>query len=194
MEREISTNKRKIRKLTIFSMLAAVCIILGVTPLGIIPVPPVGATIIHIPVIIMAILEGPILGALMGLVFGVISFTNSFLRPSPTSFVLWNPLVSIMPRIFIGLVAYYGYKYCPIKKESIKIALSAILSTLTNTVGLLGMMYLLYGDKVAIAFRQNPQTIGKYILILGITHGIPEILLAVFITIPIVLAIKKIKK
>lgn len=69
MERNLVSTRTKTRKLTTFAMLAAISIILGFTPLGIIPIPPVGATIMHIPVIITAILEGPVLGALMGLVF-----------------------------------------------------------------------------------------------------------------------------
>ncbi|WP_431732442.1 ECF transporter S component [Clostridium botulinum] len=63
MEKNFSMEKKeKTRKIAVFAMFSAISVILGFTPLGIIPIPPVAATIIHVPVIITAILEGPVLG------------------------------------------------------------------------------------------------------------------------------------
>lgn len=194
MERNLVSTRTRTRKLTTFAMLAAISAILGLTPLGIIPIPPVGATIMHIPVIITAILEGPILGALMGLVFGIISFINAIIKPTPISFAAMNPLVSILPRMLIGVVAYYVYKGVPLKNESIKVGASAALATLMNTIGFLGMMYLLYAEPVAKALGQNVDTVGKFLLVLGTTHGLPEMGVAIVITIPIVFAVRKIKR
>ncbi|QGU96527.1 ECF transporter S component [Clostridium bovifaecis] len=194
MERNLVSTTTRTRKLTTFAMLAAISAILGLTPLGIIPIPPVGATIMHIPVIITAILEGPILGALMGLVFGIISFVNAIIKPTPLSFAAMNPLVSIFPRMLIGVVAYYVYKGIPLKNESIKVGASAALATLMNTVGFLGMMYLLYAEPVAKALGQKVDTVGKFLLVLGTTHGLPEMGVAIVITIPIVFAVRRIKR
>jgi uncharacterized membrane protein len=194
MERNLVSTRTKTRKLTTFAMLAAISIILGFTPLGIIPIPPVGATIMHIPVIITAILEGPVLGALMGLVFGIISFVNAIMKPTVLSFAAMNPLVSIVPRMLIGIVAYYAYDLIKLKNETIKVGVSAALATLMNTVGFLGMIYLLYAEPAAKALGQKVDTVGKFLLVLGTTHGLPEMGVAVLITIPIVFAIKKIKR
>ncbi|HPM00094.1 MAG TPA: ECF transporter S component, partial [Bacillota bacterium] len=54
-----------VRKLVIVGVLGGVSAILGMTPLGFIPVGPTRATIMHIPVIIGAIMEGPVVGALV---------------------------------------------------------------------------------------------------------------------------------
>lgn len=195
MERNFTTQgKTRTRKLTTFAMMAAVSAILGLTPLGILPVPPVGVTIMHIPVIITAILEGPLLGALMGAVFGVISLISAIVRPNVLSFAAVNPLVSVLPRIFIGLVAYYVYKGLPVKKESLRIGVSTAVATLMNTVGFLGMMYLLYGQEVAKVLGRSVETIGKFILGIGITHCPPEIGVAIIITVPIIFAVRKINK
>lgn len=195
MERNFATQgNKKTRKLTTFAMLAAISAILGLTPLGIIPIPPVGATIMHIPVIITAILEGPVLGALMGLVFGIISFINAIMKPTPISFVAMDPLVSIAPRILIGVVAYYVYRMNPLKNEGIKVGVTAAVATLMNTVGFLGMMFLLHGEQVAKALARPVDTIGKFLFGLGVTHGLPEIAVAVVITIPIVFAVRKVRK
>lgn len=190
----MKTKKEKIRKITTFAMFSAISVILGFTPLGIIPIPPVSATIIHVPVIIVAILEGPLMGALMGLVFGIISFATAIMRPTVISFIAYNPLVSIVPRILIGLVAYYVYKFFPGKKESLKVGVSAALGTLMNTVGFLGMGYIIYGNKIAEALGRDPSTIGKWVLAIGASHCSVEMIVAILITIPIIFSGKKIRK
>ncbi|MDO5302172.1 MAG: ECF transporter S component [Tissierellia bacterium] len=98
------------RKLVIVAMLGAITVVLGLTPLGFIPIGPLNATTMHIPVILAAILEGPIVGALVGLIFGLSSLFNAITRPTPISIVFYNPLISILPRILIGLIAYYIYR------------------------------------------------------------------------------------
>ena len=102
-------NKEKTRKLVISAMLGAITIVLGLTPLGFIPLGVMNATTMHIPVIIAAILEGPIVGAAVGLIFGVSSMVKAFTMPLPTSFVFWNPLIAVLPRVLIGVVSYYLY-------------------------------------------------------------------------------------
>ena len=56
MERNFKTNF-SVRQITMVGMLSAISIFLGLTGLGFIPIPPVKATIMHIPVIIGAIVE-----------------------------------------------------------------------------------------------------------------------------------------
>ncbi|MGN0144528.1 MAG: ECF transporter S component, partial [Clostridium sp.] len=107
------SNNRKlsIRQITMVGMLSAISIFLGVSGLGFIPIPPVRATIMHVPVIIGAIVEGPIVGALVGLVFGLFSMYQNITAPGPTSFLFWNPIIALVPRILIGVVAYYVYNF-----------------------------------------------------------------------------------
>ena len=96
------TARNKNRKLVIASMLGAITIVLGMTPLGLIPLGFINATTMHIPVIIAAIAEGPIVGALVGLIFGISSLLNAILKnASPVAFVFYNPLISIVPRVLI---------------------------------------------------------------------------------------------
>ena len=119
------TEKRilSIRQMTMIGMLSAVSIFLGLTGLGFIPIPPVKATIMHIPVIIGAIVEGPVVGSLVGLVFGLFSMYQNFTAPGPTSFIFWNPIIALVPRVLIGITAYYIYAFLKnkIKNKSISI-------------------------------------------------------------------------
>ncbi|MGO3018764.1 MAG: ECF transporter S component, partial [Anaerococcus sp.] len=72
-------NKEKTRKLVVTAMLGAITIVLGLTPLGFIPLGFINITTMHIPVIIGAILEGPIVGAIVGLLFGLFSIVNAII-------------------------------------------------------------------------------------------------------------------
>lgn len=128
----IQSTKMSTKKVTIAGMLGAFSVVLGMTPIGFIPIPMLGinATTMHIPVVIGAILGGPMVGTLIGLIFGV----SSFIRVGSPFFA--DPLISILPRLFIGVMSYYTYKAF---KHSIP---AAIVGTLTNTVGVMSMAYL----------------------------------------------------
>lgn len=112
LERRDIMKKAKVlnvRRMAIIGILGAISVVLGLTPLGFIPVGPTRATTMHIPVIIGAILEGPIVGAIVGLIFGIFSIFQAITNPTPVSVVFLNPIVSVLPRVLIGITAYYAY-------------------------------------------------------------------------------------
>ena len=92
-----------VRQLTTIGMLSGISIFMGLTGLGFIPLPFMKATIMHIPVIIGAILEGPLVGATVGLVFGLFSIYQNITAPTLLSPVFMNPIVAIIPRVLIGI-------------------------------------------------------------------------------------------
>ncbi|OOM16331.1 ECF transporter S component [Clostridium saccharobutylicum] len=196
MERTNTKQRLSVRQITMIGMLSAISIFLGLTGLGFIPIPPVKATIMHIPVIIGAIVEGPIVGALVGLVFGLFSMYQAFTTPLPTSFIFWNPIIALVPRILIGIIAYYVYVFFrnKIHKQSISIGIAAICATLTNTIGVLGLTYLIYVDKYSAAIGINRAVAGATIGMIGITNGIPEAIVSAVISIPVIITVLKIKK
>lgn len=196
MEKTNTKLRLSVRQMTMVGMLSAISIFLGLTGLGFIPIPPVRATIMHIPVIIGAIVEGPIVGALVGLVFGLFSMYQNFTAPGPTSFIFWNPIIALIPRILIGLVAYYLYtllKY-KFKNQGICIAIAALCATMINTIGVLGLTYVFYVDKYASVLGINPNTAGVAIATIGATNGIPEAIISAVISVPVIIAIFKIKR
>ena len=89
-------KKVDVRKMAIIGVLAAISIMLSMTPLGFIPIGPTNATIMHIPVIIGAIVEGPLVGITVGFIFGATSLLKALTMPTITSFAFINPLVSIL--------------------------------------------------------------------------------------------------
>ncbi|NLY43261.1 MAG: ECF transporter S component [Clostridiaceae bacterium] len=201
-----------IRQITIVGVLAAITVVLGQSGLGFLVIPglPAKITIMHIPVIVGAVLEGPVVGALVGLLFGIFSIIQNMLVPTALSFAFLNPLVSVLPRVLIGITAYYSYnaikfrsdeltlrflgKAFKLLSEGLRIGIAAAVGTITNTVGVLGMIYLLYAAPFAELNNVSVSKAGTIIMGIGITNGIPEVVAAVIITTTIVLSLKKILK
>lgn len=162
------------RSIVITGMLGAIAIALGASGLGFIPVPtPVGrATILHIPAIIAGIIEGPYVGAMVGLIFGL----NSFLTAqSPLSA---DPIVAILPRIFIGVISYYVFRLFK-RNSTLGAAFAAAAGTLTNTIGFLGLG--------VIQGYINWPAVAAILM----THSIFEIVLAIIIVMALVKALER---
>lgn len=162
------------RRVVIAGVLASISILLGATRLGFIPVPtPAGsATIMHIPAILGGIMEGPAVGAIIGLAFGIFSFFQATIP------MFKDPLVAILPRIFIGITAWLTYIGLKRVNEVVALAVSAVVGTLTNTVLVLGMAVLRGYMAPGVA------------LTVGITHGLPEIVVAAIIVVAVMVAWK----
>lgn len=189
-----SVGKFGVRQIAIIGMLAAVSIMLGLSGFGFIPLPTAKATIMQIPVIIGAILEGPLVGAMIGLLFGLFSIIQSITAPNILSFAFINPLVSVLPRVLIGVTAYYAYKWTWSKREAVRIGVGAVVGSLTNTFGVLTMIYVLYAAQFAAARGISLEAAAQVIYSIALVNGVPEAIIATAITIPIVMAIKKRQK
>ena len=173
--------------MSILSILIAIIILQDFIPvLGNIPIGPLSLTTLHITVIITAIVLGPVDGAIVGGVWGVITWIRAFTMPSsplaPLVFV--NPLVSVVPRIFIGLIA--GWLFLGlmkvIKKPVVPMVIAAIGGALTNTLLVLGFIYLFYHTQaVAQAYGVNVDHLFKALLAIFATNGLAEMVLAAII-------------
>lgn len=117
---------------------------LSFTPLGFIRVPNISgaATTLHIPAVVAGVVAGPLAGALVGLVLALTSwwqFGGVFMQ-----FAGGNLLVALaaafLPRVLIGVVAYYAYR---VLRGTAAAVLAAFLGTTTNTAGVLGILWFL---------------------------------------------------
>jgi uncharacterized membrane protein len=135
MEAPTNSSTLDVRKIVITGVLAAIAILLGVTRLGFIPVPNISgsATIMHVPAIVGGVMEGWLVGLLVGGIFGLFSFLQA------TSPVFKNPLVSVFPRLFIGVTAYFTYRWLKTRNEYVALVVAGVIGTVTNTVLVLGM-------------------------------------------------------
>lgn len=195
MEKSVSVQQKFApRQLAVVGILASISIMLGLTGYGFIPLPMAKATIMHVPVIIGAILEGPLVGMAVGLIFGLFSIFQNMTTPNVLSFAFLNPLVSVVPRVLIGLTAYYSYRLLAGRKEAVGIGIGAVVGSLTNTVGVLGMIYLVYAADFAAARGINPDAVLKVVYTIALVNGLPEAVISVLISIPVILAVKKARK
>lgn len=191
---EIMKNTKDMTLLALMS--AIIIVMLAIPGLGYIPLPYMNATLVHIPVIILAIVKGPKLGALIGGVFGVSSLINSLIRPNITSFIFINPLVSVLPRILIGLITGYISKLLNKKKwkYNLQNIIPAGIGSMVNTVGVLGMIYLLYAKdylEVTGKVGSNAFLVIGYI---AITQGVVEMIISMIIATPIANSLLKLNK
>ncbi|WP_094606947.1 hypothetical protein SPSIL_047960 [Sporomusa silvacetica DSM 10669] len=194
MEKMVSlrgTGRFGVRQIAVIGMLSAISIMLGLSGFGFIPLPTAKATIMQIPVIIGAILEGPVVGAMIGLIFGLFSIVQNLTAPTILSFAIINPLVSVLPRVLIGITAYYSYKWTWGKREGVRIGVGAIVGSLTNTFGFLTMVYLLYAAEFAATRGIEMGAAAKVIYSIALINGIPEAIIAAAISVPVIGAIKK---
>lgn len=177
-----SANKKlNVRKMAVIGVLSAISIMMSMLPfIGYIPIGPIKATIMHIPVIIGAIIEGPVVGATIGLIFGLTSLWSAITQPVTLSPLFYNPLVSVLPRVLIGIVAYFVYKgvYKVSKKVYVSGFIAGIIGSVTNTAGVLGMIYILYADKYLALIEQQGSNAAKLLFGVVLTSGIPEAIVA----------------
>ncbi|MGI6367582.1 MAG: ECF transporter S component [Anaerolineae bacterium] len=142
----MDAQERGIRRVVTAGLLLAVTLLLALTPVGFIPVPtPAGsATIAHIPSIIGGILEGPLVGLIVSLGFGFAAFLSPLVPVK-------DPLVIIVPRLAIGVVA--ALVYLGLRKAN-KAALLAILFVLLAAVlwaaKVVSEVYLWLGIAIAV--------------------------------------------
>ena len=195
-----------VRKIVISGILGAIAILLGVTRLGFIPVPtPAGhATIMHIPVILGGVLEGPVVGLITGAIFGLFSF----LQPGAPFFA--DPLFSIFPRLFIGVVSYLVYFF---SKKVIDLA-ARPQASITPGVDGTSPKPTAAGSKIsrilpyllAGAFGSATNTVlvmvmatwrgylpSEVSISIGVLHGVPELILAAILTVILVQGIQRIR-
>ncbi len=186
-------SNQKIRRMVLLAMFSAIIVLLGITPLGLIPITPLmKATTLHIPVIIGAILLGPADGAILGGVFGIMSFiSNSFLSPGITSFVftplqvlpgtdhgsLLSLLICFVPRILIGVTAGYTFRLIS-RFDKSKIgacAAAGVVGSVVNTALVFGGIALFFGPEYAAA---KGDVLLAAIMGMIVTYGIPETIVA----------------
>jgi uncharacterized membrane protein len=161
--------KLKVRQSVIAGLLGAIAILLGVTRWGFIgPFPPllmVGATIMHVPAIIGGVLEGSLVGLIIGLIFGVFSWLQAPTENPPVNLWFSNPLVSILPRLFIGITSAYAYQVLCQVNQVVALAAAGLVGTLTNTILVIGMIIVLgYAPAAIIIPAVLPQAIAEIIV------------------------------
>jgi len=189
----MKTKKHDTRWMVSVALMAAIVIVLANTPLGMIQLPIIKATTVHIPVIIGAILLGPSAGAILGAVFGVCSLISNTMAPTLLSFA-FSPFmsttgipgalkaiwISVGCRILIGVVAGWLWILLSKLKVSQVIALPIVgfIGSMVNTVAVMGSIYLLFAQQYAQARELGVTAVWGLIMGTVTASGIPEAIAA----------------
>ncbi|MDR3263272.1 MAG: ECF transporter S component [Clostridiales bacterium] len=148
---------------------------------------------------VAALSEGLFTGVAVSTMFGITSLVSSFVFPVALSVCFHNPLISVLPRIFMGVVVFYTYKGLNklIKNPAqnkwlgwLKIGIAAAAGALYNTVSVMGMIAIFYGgrDIAGTVISLN------FILLVVATAGVAEFLVCLLLAPPIVSAINRFKR
>ncbi len=177
-------RKDRTSKITVMALLLAILIIQTFVPgIGYIPIGPIQATIIHLTVIIGASLFGAQTGLILGASWGVLRMIKAAIIPDIMSIVFLNPLVSVVPRMLVGLIAGLLASYLDGKvKDKTKFVITGIVGSLVNTITVLGAIYLFSADAYAAALNIPVSAlIATFIATIG-SNGILEAVTSAIIT------------
>lgn len=149
------------RQIVYSGVLGGIAAFLAFSGLGVVPLPSLigNATILHVPAILGGALEGPVVGALVGAVFGVFSWMEA----GPVV-ILRDPLVSVLPRLVIGVAAWASFALLKDRSLYLASAAAGVLGSLSNTAGVLGMAVLLGYLPPAAVVLVLPQAIAEAVL------------------------------
>ena len=153
----MNTRKRDTRWLVGVAMFVALQMVLQLTGIGLIPLPLIRATTLHIPVIVGAVLLGPLAGAILGGTFGMCSMWTATTASTPLSFA-FSPFladtaagavkavwIALGCRILIGVVS--GWLWIALKKWKVNrfaaLPVVGVAGALTNTVLVMGSILFL---------------------------------------------------
>lgn len=171
------------RSIVVAGVLIAISAVLALTGLGYFPVPNVtaSATIMQVPPIIGGVLEGPLVGAVVGLVFGIDSLVkfSSIVLTSPAyanspAWLGWLAAIVIilLPRLLIGPAAWLVYKSLRSNNEIAALGAAGVVGSLTNTVLVIGFAILLQVFTFEIVAVVIPQAIFESILAAVVTIAV----------------------
>lgn len=193
-----SAPNRRTVLLVLTSMLTALLLVMGFTPLGLIDLPIIKATILHVPVIIGSVLLGPKRGAFLGGVFGAVSLWKNTMAPSLLSFAFspfiplpgephgspWALVICLAPRILTGVAPWFVFRACASLAQekawgrAAGYVLAGVSGAAVNTALVMGMMGLVLGDAFAAAQGIAQEMVSGAVLGIVLANGIPEAIAA----------------
>ncbi len=192
--------KHDTRWMVSVALMAAIVIVLANTPLGMIQLPIIKATTVHIPVIIGAILLGPMAGGILGFVFGMCSLISNTMAPTLLSFA-FSPFmstsgipgaikaiwVSVGCRMLIGIAAAWLWILFKNLKVNDVIALPIVgfAGSMVNTITVMGSIYLLFAKQYAEAKDVAVTAVWGLVMGTVTASGIPEAIAAAILVLAI---------
>lgn len=175
------------------ALMMAIVILLANTPLGLIQLPIIKATTVHIPVIVGAIVLGPLAGGILGATFGVCSMISNTMAPTLLSFA-FSPFlsttglggaakavwISIGCRTLLGIAA--GWFWILLKKvnlnQNIALPVTGFVASMFHTLVVMGSIFVLLANQYAEAREVAESAVFGLIMTTVFASGVPEAIAA----------------
>ena len=202
-------RRKKVYRMTILAMFICIECVLMFTPLGYVPIGPVRATTLHIPVILAGFLLGKKEGLIIGTVFGVSSVIMNTLTPTITSFVftpfyslgefsgnMGSLVIALVPRMVLGYGSGLLSEWFVKKKQKngFVYIMIAVGMTLLHTVLVLGGIYVFFGELYAASRGITFDALFGLLCSIVLTNGIIEAVLAAIVCSSVALAVNKVRR
>lgn len=194
----MNKQKRDTRWSVTVALMMAIVILLANTPLGMIQLPIVKATTVHIPVIIGGIVLGPLAGAILGATFGICSLISNTMAPTLLSFA-FSPFlsttgfvgvvkaiwVSVGCRTAMGIAAAWLWIFLKKMKvnQNIALLITGFLGSMFNTIFVMGSIYVLFASQYAQAKEVAVTVVFGLIMGTVFASGVPEAVAAAILVI-----------
>lgn len=157
------------RRLVITAVLIAITIVLSIPlnlgplrALGFISFGAISFTILVVPTIIGAILEGWVVGLIVGAAFGFFSMFLATQQPAGSPDAIFaDPIISVLPRLFIGPVAWLVYRGMQRASENVRLISASVAGTLTNTILVIGAISI----RLSVPFFATLASVGINVVI-----------------------------
>lgn len=191
----MKTRKYDTRWMVGVAMFVALQLVLQITGIGLIPLPFIKATTLHIPVIIGAVVLGPLAGGLLGGVFGLCSMWTNTVASSALSFAFSPVLaaensgasgalkavwIAFGCRVLIGVVS--GWLWIGLKKlkvnDFVALPVVGVAGAMTNTVLVMGSIYFLLRPEYAALKNVAMEVVLGLIMGVVGTSGVAEAIAA----------------
>ena len=187
----MKTRRYDTRWIALMALFIAIQLFLNLSGIGLIPLPVIKGTTLHIPVIVGAVILGPMAGGILGGVFGLCSIWNNTMSPALLSFAL-SPYIAAQElgaagaakslwialgcRILIGVVA--GGLWTALKRLKISdyaaLPVVGVAGALTNTGLVMGSIYFLFGQQYAAAREVAFEKLAGVLMAVVFTNGLAE--------------------
>ena len=194
----MNKQKKDTRWSVTVALMMAIVILLANTPLGMIQLPIVKATTVHIPVIIGSIVLGPLAGGILGATFGICSLISNTMAPTLLSFA-FSPFlsttgltgvckaiwISVGCRTAMGIAT--GWLWLLLKKlkvnQNVALLIAGFLGSMFNTIFVMGSIYLLFASQYAEAKEVAVTAVFGLIMGTVFASGVPEAIAAAILVI-----------
>lgn len=189
--RPVSSNRFTTKSIVLLGLLTAVVILFSFTPIGSIPVGPLVITLNIIPVAIAAIALGPIGGAVIGAVFGLMSFLQCYGIgvSSAMGAVLAdiNPFLAFIqrfvPRVLDGFLAGIIFKAAA-RLSSVQIScfITGFCTALMNTIFFMLALVALFGHTSYMKEKMGGKNVIWFIITFVGINAVFEMIAATLVT------------